>query len=183
MITRLSLKNFKAFEDETFCLGRFNILACLNNSGKSSVIQALRLAAEQKPLTDLGPLREYIRSDFKSDSRGFDIECHFGEDDGHDGIRFSLMRNSKNPIGGETIPGIVSYLSADRFGSRNALPLNINDDTTTAGSKGENIVDFLSRLDDDWVDLRLPETFGQWWDRNKRQHPGVASCGVPWCPF
>jgi len=157
MITRLSLKNFKAFEDETFCLGRLNILAGLNNSGKSSVIQAIRLAAEQKPLTDLGPLREYIRSDFKSDSRGFDIECHLGEGQCQEDFRFSLMRDSKNPIGGKTMSGIISYISADRFGPRNSLPLNINGDTTTAGSKGENIVDFLSRLDNDWVELRLPE--------------------------
>ena len=43
MITKLSLNNFKAFEEEVFELGLLNVLSGLNSSGKSSVIQSVRL--------------------------------------------------------------------------------------------------------------------------------------------
>jgi AAA15 family ATPase/GTPase len=56
MIIKLSLKNFKTFEEEEFDFGLLDIFSGLNNSGKSSVIQSLRLLHEQKPLADMGPL-------------------------------------------------------------------------------------------------------------------------------
>lgn len=43
MITEVSLRNFKAFVDLTVPLGGFTLLAGLNSSGKSSVLQALAL--------------------------------------------------------------------------------------------------------------------------------------------
>jgi predicted ATPase len=144
----LSLKNFKAFEEEDFELRPLTILSGLNNSGKSSVIQAIRLLHEQKPLTDLGPLGEYIRSDTK----GFILQCR---QDGKE-IRFSFDRTGKT-VRSESMEGVVSYISADRFGPRNSLPLSIDNSIITVGSRGENIVDFLSRLDNEWDDLRVPD--------------------------
>lgn len=43
MISEVSLRNFKAFVDVTVPLGEFTLLAGLNSSGKSSVLQALAL--------------------------------------------------------------------------------------------------------------------------------------------
>jgi predicted ATPase len=147
MITDLSLKNFKAFEEESFEFGPLTILSGLNSSGKSSVIQAIRLLNEQKPLSDLGPLGEYIRSD----SKGFVLQCRQNEKK----IGFSFDRAGKIAKD-KSIEGVVSYISADRFGPRNSLPLSIDDSIVTVGSKGENIVDFLSRLDREWDELRVP---------------------------
>jgi len=41
MITKVVLKNFKRFKDETFELDKVTVLAGVNNSGKSTVIQAI----------------------------------------------------------------------------------------------------------------------------------------------
>jgi predicted ATPase len=149
MITYLSLKNFKAFEEESFEFGPLNVLSGLNNSGKSSIIQSLRLLNEQKPLPDLGPLGEYIRND----THGSILRCRQDKNE----IEFlfdraGIIRRSGN------MEGVVSYISADRFGPRNSLPLSIDDSIITVGSRGENIVDFLSRLDNDWVGLRVPNS-------------------------
>ena len=43
MIRTLRLQNFKCFEDQTLSFGRLTLLAGLNGTGKSSVLQALLL--------------------------------------------------------------------------------------------------------------------------------------------
>ena len=152
MITKLSLNNFKAFEDEVFELGLLNILSGLNSSGKSSVIQSIRLLNEKKPLPDLGPLVQYIRSDM----RGFHLECEQTGKKGNETIIFSYERN-ENIVEENTLGGVVSYISADRLGPRTSLPLNIDKAVTTVGSRGEYIVDFLTRLEKDWDALIVPD--------------------------
>jgi len=42
-VTRLTVKNFKRFEATSFELGRFNVVVGPNNSGKSTVLQAMSL--------------------------------------------------------------------------------------------------------------------------------------------
>lgn len=150
MITKLLLKNIKVFEEETFEFEKLNVLTGLNSSGKSSVIQAIRLINKQRPLDGMGPLREYVRSD----SGGLFAECELCN---KEKFSFSYSKSEKNTTVDKTLPGIVSYISADRFGPKNSLPLNINDDIQTVGTRGEYIVDFLSRLDGDWDDLRIPQ--------------------------
>jgi len=151
VISKLSLNNFKAFEDEVFDLGRLNILSGLNSSGKSSVIQAIRLLQEKKPLPELGPLVQYIRSDMK----GFRLECEQIVANENDVVAFSYERGGKLE-GKSAFSGIVSYISADRLGPRTSLPLSIDKDIATVGIRGEYIVDFLTRLDNDWDDLTIP---------------------------
>lgn len=150
MISSLSLKNFKAFEEEELEFGLLNILSGLNNSGKSSIIQALRLLNEQKPLSELGPLDVYKRSDSKS----FSLTCKQKIKTKLDTITFDYNQKTSETA---KIKGIVSYISADRLGPRNSLPLSINETVTTVGSKGEYIVDFLTRLEKDWDDLKSPD--------------------------
>ena len=153
MIKKLSLTSFKAFESEVFEFGLLNILSGLNSSGKSSVIQALRLLNEKKPLPDHGPLVEYIRKD----SKGFYLDCSEELTDGHCMSIFSYERSRKTKRKAN-IHGIVSHISADRFGPRTSLPLSIDESISIVGSRGEFIVDFLSLLDKDWDDLQVPDT-------------------------
>jgi predicted ATPase len=163
MITTLSLENFKAFEDEKFEFGSLNVLSGLNNSGKSSIIQSLRLLYEQKALSDLGPLDVYIRNDTK----GFSLMCEQKTITKQGIVLFShfkianeIMKKLYGPVNFEpcNMDGIVSYISADRLGPRNSLPLSIDEDITTVGSRGEYIVDFLTRLNKDWDDLQVPDS-------------------------
>ena len=157
MLRKLEAKSFKAFEDEDFEFGPLNILAGLNSSGKSSVIQALRLLYEKKPLPDHGPLIEYIRKD----SKGFYLNCIEQLSTGYrEKIYtpfFSYERSGKTDEGEVNIHGIVSHISADRYGPRTSLPLSIDKSIATVGSRGEYIVDFLTRLDEDWSDLQVPD--------------------------
>jgi len=151
MITKLSLNNFKAFEEEDFELGLLNVLSGLNSSGKSSVIQSVRLLNDKRPLPDMGPLIQYIRSDMKR----FILKCEQNSQDENETIIFSYDRDG-TITGEKKINGIVSYISADRLGPKNSLPLNIDEAVTTVGSRGENIVDFLSRFENEWIGQPVP---------------------------
>ena len=155
MITSLSLKNFKAFEDETFELGRLNILAGLNNSGKSSVIQALRLISDGKPLIGLGQLKEYIRND----SSEFCLECTQKINNNEKKLQYSFNRTNnvvKPEYGINRMDGLVSYISADRYGPKNFLPLSIEGAPQTVGCYGENIIDLLELCEGRLAGLRVP---------------------------
>jgi predicted ATPase len=70
--------------------------------------------------------------------------------------RFSFERTSSTPQCDGRIEGVFSYISADRYGPRNSLPLNIEGGVDTVGCFGENIVDFLSLIDDELLG-RVPE--------------------------
>jgi predicted ATPase len=156
MITSLSLVKFKSFEEETLELCPLTILSGLNSSGKSSVIQALRLLHEQKALDGFGPLAGYIKDDFGE----FRLECQQIIKNENKNIYFSFDRKNTKAEYGERIDNIVSYISADRYGPRNALPLGIDSEAAAVGRYGENIVAFLARLDSDWADLQVPRVFG-----------------------
>ena len=43
MITTLTLKNFKSIEDQTYSFSQFDLLVGRNNSGKSTILQALAI--------------------------------------------------------------------------------------------------------------------------------------------
>jgi len=152
MITKLSLTNFKAFEEEVFELRSLNILSGLNSSGKSSVIQSIRLLNEKKPLPDLGPLDQYIRSDM----RGFYLKCEQKLKERTETIIFSYDRDGTVKKE-KDLNGIVSYISADRLGPKNSLPSSVDEIIKTVGSKGENIVDFLSKFEKEWSGQEVPK--------------------------
>lgn len=54
MITRLHLRNFKAFRDQQFDLAPLTLLAGLNGSGKSSLLQSLLILRQSSDLGLLG---------------------------------------------------------------------------------------------------------------------------------
>ena len=43
MITTLTLKNFKSIEEQTYQFAEFDLLVGRNNSGKSTILQALAI--------------------------------------------------------------------------------------------------------------------------------------------
>ena len=43
MITRLTLRNFKSIDEETYSFSKFDLLVSRNNSGKSTILQALSI--------------------------------------------------------------------------------------------------------------------------------------------
>ena len=43
MITKLTLRNFKSIEEQTYDFAQFDLLVGRNNSGKSTILQALAI--------------------------------------------------------------------------------------------------------------------------------------------
>ena len=88
MIKTLRLRNFKCFDDATFDLGRITLLAGLNGTGKSSVIQGLLAlrkfgsSPESKiwhgPLIDIGSFGDVLHAGAEDDQ----IELRIRLEDG-----------------------------------------------------------------------------------------------------
>ena len=150
MIRQLHLNSFKVFDELTLNMTKLNILTGCNNSGKSSILQAIRLLDKQKPLEGLGSLNDFIRGN----NSGFDISC---EDVKGRYVKFSSMRDGK-PISNEKrVKSLISYISADRYGPRSTLDFGIYGEVDTVGAFGEKIIDFLYQLDTSFMELKVPE--------------------------
>jgi len=147
MITSVTMRNFKVFEDETIQLRPLNILTGLNSSGKSSVIQALRMLSVRGLLSDMGRWKGFARHNANT------VELAFSRNrQGEDETEFCIEYNRKLDkvellnYGRSSSLGFVSYISADRYGPRTTLPLKIDSEALTVGERGEYIVDFLQTI-------------------------------------
>ena len=101
MIRTLRLRNFKCFDNATFDLGKITLLAGLNGTGKSSVIQGLLAlrkfgVSESKiwhgPLIDIGSFGDVLYAGAKDDQIelriGLDEGMEFWSESGSDGTTF-----------------------------------------------------------------------------------------------
>ncbi len=66
MIRSLTLRNFRAFRNQTFRFGRFNIFVGPNNSGKSSALSALNMIAQTVLSSELNQTPLVLNGDFDS---------------------------------------------------------------------------------------------------------------------
>ncbi len=163
MIQEMAVQNFKCFSDQKLGLGQLTVLAGLNGTGKSSVVQALLvlrqsgLTADGLParlkwqggLIDLGSFREVLCDSADEDAieiavifdRGrVAIRQDFGgtaakRDGFGDASRSSLYRRS------------MFYVGADRLGPQKALPFleQGHESDTPLGVRGEHVLWFLER--------------------------------------
>jgi hypothetical protein len=114
----------------------------LNSSGKSSIIQALRLLHKLKPLPDYGPLMDLVSvhaQEFFLEACG-QTKC------------FSAFYNQSQGLQAkgefDLMPGLFSFISAARLGPEPSLPLSLDEDLVTVGEKGEFVLDFLARYEE-----------------------------------
>ncbi len=155
MISKLHIQGFKCFDNADFTITPLTLLAGLNSSGKSTLLQAIRLVLRYNSdsFAGLGPLSELVSTL-------------------HNKFRITMTSD-----GGETVfehpesmhhnqeyvqHGLVSYISAARLGPELHLPIR---ETTKRGQnvgvKGEYVIDFLeyhSELAGLPEILRRPET-------------------------
>jgi len=150
MIRKLTLQNFKAFEELELKLKNLSILAGCNSSGKSSLLQAIRLLEKQNTLEDFDGLHDFIRYDCSD----FKISC---EDQIGQIVEFSYLRIGEK-LSNNKIEDLVSYLSADRYGPRSVLRFGINGEVDTVGEYGEKLLDFLYQLDTSYMELKVPDS-------------------------
>jgi predicted ATPase len=82
MLRKLKIDNFRCFQDfELQQLGRVNLLVGVNNSGKTSILEAVRLVTAQHDLESLSDVMigrsEYVLSDRRAGIRELDIRHLF----------------------------------------------------------------------------------------------------------
>ncbi|MDD9316649.1 AAA family ATPase [Acinetobacter lactucae] len=142
MLSYIHLKNFKSYIDQNIPLNNLTILSGLNNSGKSSVIQAFRMLNR----STLG------KTPYISDHGSYEeLLCKFVQKDKP--IIIEIDGNSKLEIHkNKCIPAancpLLTYIGADRLGPQKNLPIQYQPSMYNyLGENGEFILDIISALE------------------------------------
>jgi predicted ATPase len=155
MIKEISLKGFKSFLYTDLTLNKLTVLTGLNSSGKSSIIQALRMMEkavndDKNIILDGHGSVEELRNTYYREP--FSI----GLSDDQDNL-FSVLFSNPLEIKNNKIefPEII-YVSANRFGPKTSIP--IYSDTSKKnkiGENGENVLQCIEQLGNEKLDERL----------------------------
>ncbi len=156
MIKNINISGFKSFLENYIEFGNLTLLTGLNSSGKSSIIQALLMlekAYYEKNnilLDNHGNIKE-LKNPHHKESINFSIYVDDVEntiiidDDDH----YKIEGNSIN------FPEII-YISANRFGPTNILPIfNNSARKNKVGKNGENMIQFIDYYADCILDDSL----------------------------
>jgi predicted ATPase len=159
MITGLELVNFKSFLNVLIDIRPLTILAGLNSSGKSSVIQAVNMilsyySGKGIELPDHASPRlqksKFSKDNFIKLAMQRDLACPLD-------LQINIT-GGKYDFSGHAGPGeipSVQYISADRFGPRNTLELNPEFKEPEIGINGEYIIDFIDKNQNTIVDEKV----------------------------
>lgn len=142
MLKSIKIKSFKSVVDEEFKIKKLTVLTGLNSSGKSSIIQALRMSVRAGKgaspfIRGLGGFPE-LKSIFSTPESPIILELKFDEGD------FSLeLQKHKHFAAGDFLPNL-EYIGANRLGPSSHLPLFKEKGTSyfTVGEQGEYCADF-----------------------------------------
>jgi predicted ATPase len=161
MITSLELINYKSFLNTTVDIKPLTILAGLNSSGKSSVIQAVNMILSCHKFNaielpdHISPRLQKSKSSkdnffkltMQMESQGsLDLQVNI------DGETYDFKGNTN--LKKSELP-FLQYISASRLGPRNVLELNPEYKKAEIGTKGEYIIDYIDKNRDVAVDDRL----------------------------
>ncbi|EIK62627.1 MULTISPECIES: AAA family ATPase [Pseudomonas] len=173
MLNSISIKKFKSFESQTLELSNLTVFTGLNNTGKSTAIQALRMCLSEFAgggpyISGLGGYAE-LRS--RHAGANDPIEIEVTKQDGTD-ISLSISKNSFLHERRNLAP-VTQFISADRFGPRVGLP-TLGDDISSLsiGQNGEYAAHYTALLEGCIIAecLRHPSALGNtlktqlnWW--------------------
>jgi predicted ATPase len=155
MIRKISLNGFKSFLNADLELNHLTLLTGLNSSGKSSVIQALRMlenAARGKEniLLEGHGSAEELKNIYVRDKFSIGVS-----DDQNNSFSVSFPDLSKENNGGLIFPEII-YISASRFGPKTSIPIyNDSYKKSRIGENGENVLQCIEQLGGEILDERL----------------------------
>ncbi|TBD84814.1 AAA family ATPase [Rhizobium ruizarguesonis] len=166
MITEVEIKGLKRFEEQRFQFSSLTILAGLNGSGKTSLVQALLLAAEASRST-VGSVRLNgpfgfelgTADDILNWKSSFPIQIRLAFSGGaaewrywankSDQLHLNFSQEGPLPIPFEDVPRSFTYLSAERLGPRSsAISSSLPDDELEIGVRGEFCAQVMSILGD-----------------------------------
>lgn len=147
MISKLHIKGFKSFVNQEIKFENLTLLTGLNNSGKSSIIQALRMYSaafngDSPLLSGHGNVSD-LRSDFVTPSDNISVSLFFLDDQSG-----TMELSNHDVIAPDTCPEFF-YVGADRLGPQSFLPLNLSlDPHPKVGDRGEFVFDFIKKLEE-----------------------------------
>ncbi len=148
MITNIKLQYFKSFVENNIPIKNLTLLTGLNSSGKSSLIQAIRIISntlhENKNilLAGHGSFEEVINKSGK-DNINFEVT-----DSSLKNLKVNVWKDDFKVIPHNyKFPQII-YISADRFGPLSSIPITNNySEELTIGQQGENILRFIEQYE------------------------------------
>lgn len=145
IINKLKIESLKSLPNNEVEIRPLTLLAGINNSGKSTVIQAVRMffaasSGDSPLLKGHGDISE-IRS--KSSSKNSDIKISFEYANGDSDI---LTISDEKTIPPRKSPYVI-YIGADRLGPRPSLETHQGaGNIPFIGGRGEHVVDFITKL-------------------------------------
>lgn len=143
MIEKLHISGYKSFEKIDLELKPLTILAGLNGSGKSSVIQAIRMivnsSIESPYLDGHGDYTE-LKSKYSPFSEPIVIKTTTDTGD-----ESSLLLNESTISCKNNGKFLLEYISAERFGPKSTLPICSNRQVSI-GERGEFTADFINKF-------------------------------------
>ncbi|MGL4209218.1 MAG: AAA family ATPase [Candidatus Adiutrix sp.] len=141
MIKKLTLTSFKCFSSLEMLLAPITLLVGLNNSGKSSILQAIQICKHHKVLEGLGTDKDLKHRNSDSYPKiNIEFEKNYFAKNHKDmsiSIKFPVSVGKPSKLFDR-----VDYISADRFGPRVTLPFK--NDCCHVGEFGENVYSSLS---------------------------------------
>lgn len=202
MIEHVRMRNFKCFDDASIPLNRLTVLAGLNGTGKSSVIQALLLLRQsglqqdgrpatlrwQGALVDVGSFADVLYEDAPEDVIALESTFRCGGS-----VRVEVSRTAGGDPRLSESTGFLDahqsalyrpamyYLGAERLGPRKTLPfLDQPESGTPLGTKGEHVLWFLEQYGNKVVrdSLRFVDTAKDTLPAQTTAWLGVVSPGV-----
>lgn len=152
MLNRLFVNGYKSLNNIDIGLANLTLLAGLNSSGKSSIIQAIRILSRgtvEDPIPDeLGGISQL----YSAFSKEKEITIRAIDDKNFE--YFSILSPDHFQEDPEFYDYFTArYLSAERLGPRFTLPLAKKDKVREVGSLGEYVIQYI----DQYGDVKLNE--------------------------
>ncbi|MGP9438282.1 DUF3696 domain-containing protein [Ewingella sp. AOP8-B2-18] len=183
MITQITLKNFKCYQDQLFNFGKLTVFCGNNSVGKSTAIQAIAIPFQSKfsenatingDLVTLGSSTDIFSRNATDGDESLNIELviqnrkkynlSWGFDDFNEQIELKnhLIFKNKNVKNLQSIfkhyfkNNGFQFIEAERFGPREYLNINRTESSINwLGSKGQYSYEVYSKLDE--TGIRLSE--------------------------
>lgn len=147
MIDSIQINAFKSFRSCKTRLGRLTVLAGLNNSGKSSLMQAIRMCIAARDMDNpyIDGYGGYAELKSRSSASGEVMSISLDIKDKQTVL--SLFESKHELVHSETLP-ITQFVCADRYGPRVQLPAMREDIATmSVGVHGEYSAHYASILE------------------------------------
>lgn len=177
MIQELTIKGFKSFFDETLRIAPLTILTGLNSSGKSSVMQALRMIKQHFNGGDIllegHGTEEELRNPYYGGA--FSIDAEYTTMDG-ESLYAGYGPEARTSDGMVQFPDVI-YISADRFGPRRSIPVEKG---YHLGSRGDNVLKCIDHYESTELNPLLfhEKSEGDTFGFNLRAWLGAISPGI-----